>query len=221
MNVTTSLNGFLASLVLRDITKNDRGSDEYVLFSDYMVRAAFLFEIGAVLGHTFRDRLPIFVQLFAAPGAEQNIISFLRELAVDRLAALDGKPTNFNAVYFAPEATQLIGILRRAGLTDASDWREMHKVASQAMRVADISTQLQIAPPQGVGFGSCYPELTSDLLTSEIDGAKYQELRTAGLAVPPTPPKAKIMPQRQEMALSMIRPYVQHARPDLLVALGL
>ncbi len=221
MNTTNSLNGFLASAVLRDIVKNDREPDEYVIFSEYMVRAGFLFEIGAVLGYAFRDRLHLLVQLFAAPSTEQTIISLLHQQAADRLDACGGKLTDFAAVYFAPEATQLIGVLRRAGLTEARDWLDMHEVASQAIRVADIFTQLQIAPPQGIGFGSRYPDLTSDLLTSEIDEAKYRKLRAAGLAVPSAPPQAKTMQQWEEMALSMIRPYVQHARPDLVAALGL
>lgn len=219
MHATHSLNTFLASLVLRDIEKG-KSPDEYVLFSDYMVRAGFLFEMGAVLGHTLRDRLDSLVSLIAAPGTEQQVISFLQGQAAERVMKLNGKPADFALVYFAPEATRIIGAMRGAGLTDATDWLEMHKVASQKLRVADIFTSLQIAPAEGIGFGSRYPDLTSELLTSDSGAVEAGGLRTAGLNVPAMPKKKTIL-ERREMAVSMIRPFVQQVRPDLAVVLGL
>jgi hypothetical protein len=219
----TSLVQFLASQIINSIVKKGFFAGEYVLFCDYMPRAAFLYETGAVLGHAFRDRLTTFAQLFSAPGhrAERNFALMRRCHSASRLNSLDAPPSDFAELYFAPEATRLIGVRRNAGLTDASDWLDMHKVANQKLRVADIFTQLQMAPSHGIGFGSRYPDLTAQLLTTDIDPAEYQRFRAAGLAVPPTPPKNKTMNERQEMALTLIRPYVQHARPDLVAALGL
>jgi hypothetical protein len=134
---------------------------------------------------------------------------------------LPEKPSTSAALYFAPEATRLIGILRDAGLTDAQDWLDMHKVASHRIPLSRNFENLQMAVAQGIGFGSRYPELTSQLLTDEIDAEKYHRLRAAGLDVPAAPPAAKTMQQRQEQVLSMIRPYIEQAWPDLVAALGL
>jgi hypothetical protein len=218
--MTTSLVQFLATQIITPIVKKGFFAHEHVLFSDYMPRAGFLFEIGAVLGYTFRNRLTTFAQLFAAPGTEQKLISWLHEDATERLNKVEGPP-KFAELYFAPEATRLIGVLRSAGLTDANDWLDMHKVANQKLRLADVFTSLQMAPTMGIGFGSCFPDLTVQLLTADFDAAEYQSMRAAGLTVPATPRKAKTMDERQEMALSLIRPYVQYARPDLIAALGL
>jgi hypothetical protein len=219
-----SLNGILASSVLQDIVRNDRGPDAYVLFSDYMVRAGFLFEMGAVLGYAFRDRLSIFAQLLASPGNEQRIVALLHGSAEDRLRDCGGKPNDFVEVYFAPEATQLIGAMRDGGLTEARDWLDMHMVASQPIPVSEIFSQLELAPAQGIGFGSRYPDITLELLTSKIseaDYAEYQKLRAAGMTGSSVLPQRRPLEQQQEMALSMIRPYVEQARPDLIAALGL
>ena len=218
--MSTSLVHFLASQIIAPIVKKGFFSGEYVLFSAYMPRAGFLYETGAVLGYTYRDRLMTFAQLFASPGTEQKLIGWLHKQASEHLEHINA-PSDLADLYFAPEATRLIGVLRSAGLTDAEDWIDMHKVANQKLRVADVFMSLQTAPSLGIGFGSCFPDLTTKLLTTEIDPAEYMSMRAAGLDVPPTPPKTKTMDERQEMALSLIRPYVKQARPDLVTALGL
>jgi hypothetical protein len=62
--MSTSLVHFLASATINPLVKKALLGGEYVLFSDYMPQAAFLFEMGAVLGYTFRDRLTLLAQLF-------------------------------------------------------------------------------------------------------------------------------------------------------------
>ena len=48
--------------------------------------AQFLYETGAILGYTFRDRLPLLVELFTESDHEAGAVAHIGEPAAERLA---------------------------------------------------------------------------------------------------------------------------------------
>lgn len=219
--LASGLLAYLGHQVAAPIVRKGWLSGEYVLVGDYLPCCQFLYETGAILGYKFRDRIITFVALFCEPGRESELAAQLGETAASRLAQLEGEPDDLMDLYFKPEATRVIRTMQNARLTTFCDWQDFPKVAKQKLRVADVWSQIQLVPAQGIGLGSRYPALTEKLFSHEIDSRLWRELRSHGLDIPAFPPKAKSMREREEEALAMIKPYVSKAHPDLLGPLGL
>ncbi len=218
---TPPLLAYLVHQIVAPLTRKGLFSHDYVLFGEYMPCAQFLYETGAVLGYTFRDRLLVFVELFTEPGHQSDFVSYIATPAAHRLADLPGEPKDFLDLFFKPETERLMKVMRSHGLTEYSEWADFSKVAKQKMRIKDIFSQLQMTAAEGVGLGSQYPELTERLLLSTDDGETWRNARAHGLDIPASPPKPKPIPERQAQATAMIRPYVERLLPDLLTKLGL
>ncbi len=221
MSAPTPLLAYLAHQIIRPVTKKGLFSDEYVLFGHYMPCAGFLYETGAILGYTFRDRLPSFVGLFTESGHEADAVAHIGDPAARRLAGLGEEPKDFTDLFWKPEAERLMKIMRDQGLTKCCGWSDFPAVAKQKMRLADIFSNLQVAAWEGIGFGSRYPELTQKLFAHAEDVEVWKEARAAGLDIPAAPPRRKAIWEREGEARAMIRPYIEKVRPDLLLNLGL
>ena len=212
---------YMAQQMIALIIRKGLFSEEYIFFADYMSSSQFLCETGAVLGYTFRDRMTTFVKLFCEPGRESGLVATMGDIAATHLQELKEEPQDFIDFFFKQEATRIIDILREAGLTKASGWSDFSKVSKQKLRAKDVFSQLMFAVPWGIGLGSRFPELAKKLLTNEIDPSEWNYWRSHGLDIPSIPPKPKTIEQRQQKALSLITPYVERTRPDLMISLGL
>jgi hypothetical protein len=180
-----------------------------------------LYEIGSILGYTYRDRLMSFVTLFCEVGQETDLIEHLPKSVSTKLAAFDQEPRDFMEFYFKPEATRLIRGLRDAGLTSCSDWGDLPKLAKHKLKASDMWSTLQFTAAEGIALGYSQPDLAKRLFTYEADPQAWQEARSHGLDIPASPQKGKSIQQRQTEAKALIRPYVAKARPDLLNTLEL
>jgi len=218
---TPPLLAYLVHQIIAPLTRKGLFSDDHIFFGEYMPCAEFLYETGAVLGYTFRDRLVVFVELFTEPGHQSDFVSYIATPAAHRLAELPGEPKDFMDLFFKPEAERLMKVMCSHGLTKYSDWTDITKVAKQKMRIKDIFSGLQMTAAEGVGLGSQYPELTERLLLDADDADAWRDARTHGLDIPASPPRPRPIHERQTEAKVMIRPYVEKVRPDLLTKLGL
>ena len=212
-----SLLFYLAQQVTKPIVRKSMFTAEHVLLGDYMPRASFLYETGAVLGYTFHDRIATFAKAFSEPGRESEVASHLGDTAASKLQQLAEPPNNFHCLFFKPEATRIIQVLQRAGRTTCSDWSDLAKVAKQKLPVEDVLSPLSFAAAQGIGLGSRFPDLTEQLLTHQPDPEAWREARSYGLDIPASPPERKSIEQRQAEA----RLYISATHPELLSALGL
>jgi hypothetical protein len=216
-----TLLGFLANQIITPVTRKALFSDDYVFFGEYMPCAQFLYETGAILGYTFHDRLIVFVELFTEPGHQSHAVEHIATLATSRLAGRSEEPEDFVDLFFKPEAERLMTILRSHGLTNYSEWLDFPKAAKQKMPIKDIFPTLQATAWEGVGLGSRYPELTERLLLHTEDIEVWHDAHAHGLDIPASPPTPKTIRERQTEAIAMIKPYIEKARPDLLMKLGL
>lgn len=218
---TPPLLAYLVHHIITPMTRKGMFSDDYVLFGEYMPSAQFLYEMGAVLGYTFRDRLIVFVELFTEPGHQSDCVEHIAGPAANRLAGLSDEPKDFVDLFLKPEVERLMTVMRSHGLTKYSGWSDFTKVGKQKMRIKDIFSTLQMTALEGIGLGSRYPELTERLLLHTEDVEVWRYAHTHGLDIPASPPTPKPIPERQAEAKAMIRPYVEKVRPDLLSKLGL
>jgi hypothetical protein len=134
---------------------------------------------------------------------------------------LTEEPQDFMDLFWKPEVERLMKALRDAGCTNCSEWPDFLKVAEQKLPFKSTFLQLHGAVAEGIGLGSHYPELTERLLSYTANSGNWSRAYTAGLDIPASAPKPKPIRERQMDAASMVRPYIEKARPDLLAKLGL
>src|SRR6266568_2899728 len=118
---TPSLLGYLAHQIIAPVTREGLFSGKHVLFAEYLSHAQFLYEISAVLGYIYRDRLDTFAELFSEPGRQADLANFLitGTVVADRLATLPDEPKNFYELFFKPE---LMKKAHNFGVTQFSEW---------------------------------------------------------------------------------------------------
>ena len=94
----------IAHSIIAPAAKRRFFSAPYLPFRRYLGCYEEAFEIGVVLGYAFRDRLTTFAKLFSEPGRELELITFMQELAQQRLAEVGEAKTFFQLAMFAEEA---------------------------------------------------------------------------------------------------------------------
>jgi hypothetical protein len=199
-------------------------SGEYVLFAEYLSHAQLLYETSAVLGYIYRDRLETFAELFSEPGRQADVAKLLVSgtSVADRLAGLPNEPKNFNDLFFTPE---LMKQARNFGLTQLP---ELTKSPDVSRKVFRLKIPVQVAfqhssmtALEGIQLGTQYPELTQKLFSYKHDTEEWRFAYEAGLEIGPSPPETVPWKERQVEAMTLIKPFIEKARPDLLSKLGL
>lgn len=220
---TPSILGYLTHQIVSPVAKKGLFSGEYLLFADYLSIAQRLYETGAVLGFSYRDRLDSFAALLSEPGRQADLASFLMtsNSAADRLAGLPDDPKNFYDLFLKPEGKKLMKNMHDVGLTQFSDWQDFPKVRRIKMPIKKYFEILQFTVMQGILLGSRHPELTEKLFSYEYDAEEWRVWYEAGSEIGPSPPKTIPLRERQTEVAAVIRPYVANMRPELLAKLGL
>jgi hypothetical protein len=206
-----SLIAYIASELSLPIIRQSWLRGTYVRALELMSCAQCVFETGTVLGWTFRNKMPLFVQLFSEPGREADVLEYLRNKAADRLAASGQEPSSFWDLYGRPEVTRRFGDLN--GLLNSAKVKVW-------LKAPDLWSQLAVVTSEGIGFGSTYADIAERLLEHQIDQVAWKDARSQGLDLPFLPPNYSPK-ERRSQALSLVKPYVAGKRPDLQEALGL
>lgn len=188
----------------------------YVPFQRYLGCYQEAFEIGAVLGYSFRDRITTFAKLFSEADRDQELIKFMSGLAQDRLKGVDGAKSFVDVAMFAEEA-RIKANWRNSGLTveQIAHLEKHHEISfEQAFK------NLYVAASTGIGFGRSFPELTERWWKEEherhVTAEEWAKWRKAGLDIPNEPEEPVTLTGRQKELLSQVEIFVSKARPELL-----
>ena len=116
--------GYLAHQVISPVTRKGLFSGKHVWFAEYLSHAQLLYEISAVLGYTYRDKLETFAELFSEPGRQADLAHVLvtATSVADRLAALPDEPKDIYGLFFVSEGKKLMKAMHNGGLTQFSNW---------------------------------------------------------------------------------------------------
>jgi hypothetical protein len=220
---TPSLLAYLVHQIIAPVKRKGLFSGEYVFFAEYLSQAQLLYEIGAVLGYTYRDRLETFAESFSEPGRQADLTNYIatETFVDDRLAALPDKPKNFYDLFLESEGKKLMKKMHEFGLTQFSDWLDFPKVCKLKMPIRNYFERLQTTALEGIQLGSQYSELTEKLFSYEYDAEEWHRWNKSGLEIGPTPPKTIPLSERQAGAKALIRPHIEKMRPDMLTKLEL
>ena len=187
-----------------------------VAFQRYLGCYQEAFEIGVVLGYGFRDKLSTFAMLFTEPGHEQGLISFMQELAQERLMEIAGAETFFPLAMFAEEKR----ITKNWRESAISETQIEQLKRNEKIPFDNVFKNLYVAVSTGIGFGSAFPELTEQMWQAEHEGkiaeAEWIRWKKSGLDIPDEPEEPVTLALRQEQLLSQVELFVSRVRPELL-----
>jgi hypothetical protein len=206
----------VAHAIITPAAKKRLFSAPYLPFQRYLGCYQEAFETGVVLGYAFRDRLATFAKLFSEPGREQELVTFMQELAGQYLAQI-GEPKDFFDLAMWYEESRIKTRWNASGITEAQiEYLAKH----QKMTLEQVFKNLHVAVSTGIGLGSAFPELTEQLwkvvYERSIDRDKWQEWRKAGLDIGDELPEPIPLAKRQEQLLSLVELFVSKFRPELL-----
>ena len=202
-------------------------------FTRYLGCYQEAFEVGVVLGYTFRDRLTTFAKLFAEPDHEQQLITVMQELARQRFSETK-KPETFSRLGMLAEEIRIKSNWQRSG-TDGVPVEFLQKHYRVPLRQA--SQNLYVSVSTGIGFGSAFPQPTEQMWKVEHEYPMSRE-EWAKRRTEPTyrmeetfgrltseqvkdfhatePPESITLAKRQGQLLSEVESFISGARPELL-----
>lgn len=187
----------------------------YIPFQRYLGCYQEAFEVGAVLGYSFRHMLVIFAKLFTEPGREQELTQFMQELAQKKLQEV-GKPELLDLAMFAEERRIKTNWLQ-SGITQA---QVAFLEKSHKLQLHKAAEALYVAVSTGIGFGSVFPELTEQLFRARdervITHGEWAKWQAAGYG--DEPPEPITLAKREEHFRSMVESFVREAYPQLIPA---
>jgi CpXC protein len=195
---------------------------QYIRFRRYLGCYLEAFEVGAVLGYCYRDRLVSFAKLFSPPGRETEIISFVRERARRQLEDCPGDPQSFVEISMLAEENRI-----------KKNWRESGSSESQVAFLdrhhkIPIETALEnlcLSFYTGVGLGSAFPDLTENFWKTEheyaVTAEEWLKNYKRGIVDSKVPPEPVTLAQRQEQLRLEVEAFVRKAQPDLMSELGM
>jgi hypothetical protein len=206
----------VADSIIAPALKKRLFSGPYLPFQRYLGCYQMAFETGVVLGYSFRNRLTTFAKLFSHPDREQELVTFMQELAGKHLAEI-GEPKNFLQLAMFHEESRIRTNWYESGITEAQmEYFTKH----EKLTLEQAFKNLHIAVSAGIGLGSAFPELTEKLWKVEyerpIDRDEWHKWRKAGLDIGNELTEPLPLAKRQEQLLLLVELFVSKSRPELL-----
>jgi hypothetical protein len=216
-----TLMNYLGMVPMRQVVKTRLFGGPYIRFYDFLSVSLYLYESGAILGRAKRDKLMILAKMIIDPGKagrESEFIELLQQQAKKRLEKFGKEPTSFFMFFLSTE-------LEKVGLSlTGSSIKTLKKAFDEKWPLnEETETPIEARGPEGIGFGSYFPELTEKMYRNfheNIGTDAWSEARAYGLSLPEKPTIISLEEQ-EETVLSMVASYASEYFPELIRPLGL
>jgi hypothetical protein len=116
--IPCSLVGHIAQFTIGSATRRRLFGKPYLPFRRYLGCYQLAFEIGVVLGYTFRDNIVSFAKLFSEPGRELEVISAVQQIRRDLFMAHE-EAQSFIELAISTEESRIHTRWRESGLPEA------------------------------------------------------------------------------------------------------
>jgi hypothetical protein len=227
-NPRNLLMAHLAELFLSPFVRTGLLSGRWVPFGQCIIAAQEAYETGALLGHRFHDKIPIFVKLFCEPGRETGLAACMGEIARAEVASCQVETMTFFELRWEKHVASMMGAMRRAGRTNLTETHSYYLIASERVRYANVYRWLQSVTSEGIALGMWLPELAEKLWRNsyalprgEKELQEWAAWRSYGLNLPETPPAPESLEAAEARVVSYIVPYISQRWPEMLQELGL
>jgi hypothetical protein len=132
------LTAYLAELFLSPFVRRGLLSGKWVPLGQFVTAAQEAYETGALLGHRFHDKMPIFVKLFCEPGRETELATYMGEIARDEIASRQVEGMTFFDLRWEKHVASMMEAVRRAGRTNLTEAHDYYLIAGERIRYADV-----------------------------------------------------------------------------------
>lgn len=201
---------------IRNVTVTNTKGEACIPFTDFPLISTYLYEIGALLGRARRDKIAELDKMVALPGKPGTGIKHAQEMARERLSKFGREPSSFYIFIVSGE-------LEKVGLTLKYAVKTLEKAADEKLTLALAGPPMKAYAGEGIGFGSCFPELTEKMYRAEhisLEAPVWQEAKAYGLPIPGY--WAMISFEEEEkVALHKAAVYASQYYPELLDVLDL
>jgi len=185
--------------------------NQFIRLGRVLTLSIWLYETGAMLGHFWKDRLSVVVEMYEVEGKREEFTQYWRNQAKNRLERYGGQPNSF-PIYVAQTDLEMFMGKKLDDLLKIGDKKLHHKEGQEWLRLTETSLI------EGIMFGSMFPDLAHNMLVNEyekIDMASWKEARKHGLTLSEAPPQVTVVDKEKE-AIEMARDYIAEHHPELL-----
>ncbi len=228
---------------MRMVTEKRPFGGPYIRFLRFLDVSYNSYENGAILGRAWGGKLPLLARMLVATADEgqgMGVIADAQEASRKRLEDFgEEEPKSFFELIVRGEYSRLgvsidgsCDIGKVTAVKKISDIRKIDVIKKVAAikKVADARISLSQAEPyikyltlEGIGFGSCLPELTEKMYKSfheDIDMETWPYYRSLGLELPEEPPIVTLEEQEKAVLL-LVGSYAYAYFPELMKPLDL
>jgi hypothetical protein len=191
----------------------------YIQFGRFLTGVTYLYQTGAIIGCSKRDKLDILGRIMASPGHEVEFWAACQDAAKKRRQEFGKEPTSIYDLVWSTE-------LAKVGLKfpDFSDFENTSKRFYEKLPCdGRLENVMKMFVVEGIGFGSVYPDLTERLWTKSqepIEKDQWSLLKRFGVDLPEAPAAVSFEQQTQNTD-EILAAYVSEYYPDLMGLLNL
>lgn len=208
-----SLMGYLGMVPFSKMVEKKLFGEPSIKFNKFLLVSNYLYEVGAIIGKLYSNKLLIFWQMFnVESGKEKESIHEVQDDARKRLDSYGKEPDSFFNLFWTTELSKIgLNLEFSPKLTKALD---------EKMPVEQAEPLVKIWGTEGIGFGSKYPDLTERMLKNQYDADRSKtraEMRKYGIdiqAQSSTSSKERISEVKDQL-----KAYVSEYFPDLMTKL--
>ena len=216
-----SLATFLILGPLPKLMEKDILGKMYITFGRVLTLSCWLFEIGAVLGRFWIERVPIVVRMFEVESKQKYFTQYWSEQARNRLQLYGKQPNDFPTFVFE---TYMETFTHKK--FEELELKELIKIGNSKLYHEQAQHRLRLAETfliEGIMFGSKFSDLTHAMLVNQyekVDIDSWEKARRYGVTLFEKPPQTSVAAREKE-AIALARDYVSKYHPQLLSDLGL
>jgi len=208
-----SFPAFISLGIVTKMVEKGMFGGAYIRLGKILTLSAWLYEIGAILGRFWKDRLPVLVRMFEAEGKREEFTQYWRNQAKRRLETYGSQPSSFPIFVFQTDLEMFKG----------KKLQDLLKIGDNKIPLQEAEPWIKLSLIEGIMFGSILPDLTHTMLVNEyekIDLDSWKEARSYGVTLPEKPRDMTVGDKEKE-TIAMAREYVVEYFPELIDDLGL
>jgi hypothetical protein len=211
-----SFGSFLILSVLPKLMENDFLGRMYIRLGRVLTLSIWLYEIGAILGRLYKDKLFTLLAIYEVESKRQEFIEFWSSKAKKRLEIYSGQPTSF-PIFVGQTDLEMFTGKKLKDLMKIGDKKLYHEEGQRWLTLAERSMI------EGIMFGHIFPDLTHQILTNEYeksDVGSWNEARKYGVTLLEKTSHTTVRSKEQEV-IGLLQDYVKEYHPKLIDDLGL
>lgn len=212
-NIPFSLPVFLNLRLLKTVGEKPIFGHARVLYAEALVFSKVFYEVGAILGCAWKDKMPTAFQMFGFGDDIKYFRNYWGDKVRKRLEIYKEKPSSFSD-FIGETDVQIYGIV------------SLKDLFNKKIKVMEAEEMIVSSTLEGILFGNLYTELTYQILRKVYEKDKkstWDDMEYFNKITLLGEPRNKIPTQmdKEKEIMELIRSYVDEYFPELTDDLGI